>query len=106
MRTGGCSDVARQANGPGAYNMLDALVVGAPANSNTGIAGPGLSIDESRSHMSLWVALASPLLLGFDIRKPIQPEIHEILTNPEVLSVVRSATHNAQECSSPLGNGV
>ena len=52
-----------------------------------GIAGPGLSLDEARSHMSLWVALASPLLLGFDIRKPIDPAIKEILTNPEVLAV-------------------
>jgi hypothetical protein len=81
------NDVARQANGPGAYNMLDALVVGAPNNTHTGIAGPGLSINEATSHMSLWVVLASPLLLGFDIRKPIKPEIMQILTNPEVLAV-------------------
>ena len=67
------NDVARQANGPGSFNMLDALVVGAPPNNDTGIAGPGLSVDEARSHMSLWVALASPLLLGFGVLHQASP---------------------------------
>ena len=80
-------DAARQVQGPGRYNFLDALVVGAPNRSNTGTAGSGLSIDEARSHMGLWVALASPLILSVDVRNPIHPNVLAILTNPDVLAV-------------------
>ena len=52
-----------------------------------GTQGSGLTHDEARTHMGLWVVLASPLLLGFDIRKPIDPHTHETLTNPNVLAV-------------------
>ena len=62
-------------------------MVGAPNRTNTGTAGGGLSLDEARSHMGLWVALASPLILSIDVTNPISPEILGILTNPHVLSV-------------------
>jgi alpha-galactosidase len=43
--------------GPGGWNDPDMLQVG---NGN-------LTIDEQKSHFSLWAALKAPLLLGFDV---------------------------------------
>lgn len=82
------NDAQRLAQGPGAYNLLDALVVGAPNRTDgTGTDGTGLTTNEARSHMGLWVALSSPLILSIDVRQPIKPEILSILTNPAVLAV-------------------
>ena len=77
---------AVQAQGPGAYNFLDSLVVGKVPNNTTGVPGQGLTLEEARSHMSLWVAMASPLMLSLDLRT-ITPEVKEILTNEEILAV-------------------
>jgi alpha-galactosidase len=43
--------------GPGGWNDPDMLQVG----------NGRLTIDEQKSHFSLWAALKSPLLLGFDV---------------------------------------
>ena len=82
------NDAQRLAQGPGRYNLLDALMVGAPnRSSGTGTDGGGLTLDEARSHMGLWVALSSPLILSIDVRRPMNPGTLEILTNADVLSV-------------------
>jgi alpha-galactosidase len=62
--------------GPGHWNDPDMLEVG----------NPGLSLEESRAHFSLWCMLAAPLMAGNDLRT-MPPEIREILTNPEVIAV-------------------
>ncbi len=62
--------------GPGHWNDPDMLEVG---NGN-------LTYDENKAHFSLWCILAAPLMLGNDIRN-LSPEIHEILTNKEVIAV-------------------
>lgn len=62
--------------GPGHWNDPDMLEVG---NGN-------LTLDENKSHFSLWCILSAPLMLGNDIRD-LSPEIHEILTNKEVIAV-------------------
>jgi alpha-galactosidase len=62
--------------GPGHWNDPDMLEVG---NGN-------LTIEENRAHFSLWCILAAPLMLGNDIRNQ-SPEIHQILTNKEVIAV-------------------
>jgi len=62
--------------GPGHWNDPDMLEVG---NGN-------LTIEENRAHFSLWCILAAPLMLGNDIRD-LSPEIHQILTNKEVIAV-------------------
>ncbi len=62
--------------GPGHWNDPEMLEVG---NGN-------LTIDENKAHFSLWCILSAPLMLGNDIRK-LSPEIHEILTNREVIAV-------------------
>jgi hypothetical protein len=43
--------------GPGGWNDPDMLQVG---NGN-------LTVEEQKSHFSLWAALKAPLLLGFDV---------------------------------------
>lgn len=43
--------------GPGGWNDPDMLQVG----------NGQLTVDEQKSHFSLWAALKSPLLLGFDV---------------------------------------
>ena len=62
--------------GPGHWNDPDMLEVG----------NGDLTIEENRAHFSLWCILAAPLMLGNDIRN-LSPEIHQILTNKEVIAV-------------------
>lgn len=63
-------------SGPGHWNDPDMLQVGRP----------GLSIEESRAHFSLWAILAAPLIAGNDMRS-MSPEVASILLNKEVIAV-------------------
>jgi alpha-galactosidase len=45
---------------------------------------------EYRSHFSLWAILAAPLIAGNDLRN-MRPEIHDILTNKDVIAVDQDA---------------
>ena len=45
-----------------------------------------LTLDENRTHMSLWAILAAPLLAGNNLTK-LTPEITAILTNRDVLAI-------------------
>ncbi len=62
--------------GPGHWNDPDMLEVG----------NGKLTLEENRSHFSLWAMLAAPLMAGNDIAN-MKPEIREILTNKEVIAV-------------------
>jgi alpha-galactosidase len=62
--------------GPGHWNDPDMLEVG----------NGGMTDTEYRSHFSLWAILAAPLIAGNDLRN-MRPEIHDILTNKEVIAV-------------------
>jgi alpha-galactosidase len=62
--------------GPGHWNDPDMLEVG----------NGKLTLDENRTHMSLWALLASPLLAGNDLSK-MKPETAQILTNREVIAI-------------------
>ena len=62
--------------GPGHWNDPDMLEVG-----NGGMTG-----DEYRQHMSLWVILAAPLLAGNDLTT-MTPETIAMLTNREVIAI-------------------
>jgi alpha-galactosidase len=66
--------------GPGHWNDPDMLEVG----------NGGMTNAEYRSHFSLWAILAAPLLAGNDLRN-MTPEIHDILTNKEVIAVDQDA---------------
>ncbi len=62
--------------GPGHWNDPDMLEVG----------NGGMTTTEYRSHFSLWALLAAPLISGNDLRN-MPPEIHDILTNKEVIAI-------------------
>lgn len=70
---------------PGAFNDPDMLEVG---NGN-------LSLEENKSHFTLWAMMAAPLILGNDVRTFIKPDgtvdkdsnILKILTNKDVIAV-------------------
>ena len=62
--------------GPGHWNDPDMLEVG----------NGGMTTTEYRSHFSLWAILTAPLIAGNDLRN-MTPEIHDILTNKEVIAV-------------------
>ena len=66
--------------GPGHWNDPDMLEVG----------NGGMTTTEYRSHFSLWCLLAAPLMAGNDIRN-MTPEIHDILTNKELIAVDQDA---------------
>ncbi len=66
--------------GPGHWNDPDMLEVG----------NGGMTTTEYRSHFSLWALLAAPLIAGNDLRT-MTPEIHDILTAPEVIAVNQDA---------------
>ena len=46
----------------------------------------GLTDDEQRTHLGLWVLLGAPLLLGCDCQ-PLDPGEAALMANPEVLAV-------------------
>jgi len=62
--------------GPGHWNDPDMLEVG----------NGGMTDTEYRAHFSLWAILAAPLIAGNDLRE-MRPEIHDILTNKEVVAI-------------------
>ncbi len=62
--------------GPGHWNDPDMLEVG----------NGGMTEDEYRQHMSLWVILAAPLLAGNDLTT-MTPETVALLTNREVIAI-------------------
>ena len=62
--------------GPGHWNDPDMLEVG----------NGGMTDTEYRSHFSLWALLVAPLIAGNDLRD-MRPEIHDILTNKEVIAI-------------------
>jgi alpha-galactosidase len=66
--------------GPGHWNDPDMLEVG----------NGGMNDTEYRSHFTMWALLAAPLIAGNDLRS-MRPEIHDILTNKEVIAVNQDA---------------
>lgn len=61
--------------GPGHWNDMDMLEV-----------GRGFTEDEDRTHFAAWAMLASPLILGNDVRK-MSEATQRILTNKEVIAI-------------------
>jgi alpha-galactosidase len=65
---------------PGHWNDPDMLEVG----------NGKLTLDENRTHMTLWAMLAAPLIAGNNLTL-MTPEIKSILTNPEVVAIDQDA---------------
>ena len=81
-----------QNNARGCFNDMDMLVVGMHGEGNVALEG-GCSIDEYRTHFSLWALLASPLMIGCDIRK-MDEESRKILMNREVIAINQDPAAN------------
>jgi alpha-galactosidase len=64
------------AAGPGRWNDPDMLEVG----------NGGMTVEEYRSHFSMWAMMAAPLMTGNDLRS-MSAETKSILLNPEVIAV-------------------
>jgi len=69
----------RKVAGPGHWNDLDMMEV-----------GNGMTDAEDRSHFAMWSMLASPLMMGNDLRTATAETI-KTLTNKEVVSVNQDA---------------
>ena len=69
-------DILSAAQGPGAFNDPDMLIIG----------NYGLSLDQSRAQFALWAIMAAPLLMGNDLRN-LAPEFVEILQNREIIDI-------------------
>jgi len=69
---------------PDGWNDPDMLVVGMRNRGN--VAKEGCSDDEYRSHFALWCLLASPLMIGCDVRN-MDEATCEILLNRELIAV-------------------
>ncbi len=65
----------RKYSGPDGWNDFDMMEV-----------GNGMTVEEDRSHFSLWCMLATALIMGNDIRSA-SPETIEILTNEEAIAI-------------------
>jgi alpha-galactosidase len=75
--------------GPGHWNDPDMLVVGIDTSKTTVVShsgARGCTIEEYKSHMSLWCLMTAPLLAGNDIRN-MNKDIKEILLNREIIAV-------------------
>ncbi|WP_320052285.1 glycoside hydrolase family 27 protein [uncultured Acetobacteroides sp.] len=69
------SEPLRQYAAPGHWNDLDMLEV-----------GNGMPANEDRAHFTMWCMVASPLIMGHDLRNA-SAQTQEILTNKEVIAV-------------------
>ncbi|KAF4626352.1 hypothetical protein G7Y89_g11811 [Cudoniella acicularis] len=72
-------------SGPGHWNDYDMLIVGLNGNS-TQLEGTGCSNVEYRSHFTMWCMVASPLLIGADVRTLSAYDL-QTLTNKEVIAI-------------------
>ena len=69
------NDSLRQYAGPGYWNDPDMLEV-----------GNGMSESEDRAHFTMWCMMASPLILGNDLRN-MSEATRNILLNKEMIAI-------------------
>lgn len=79
LRTVNMRKDIRQYAGPDHWNDPDMMEV-----------GNGMTVQEDRSHFTLWCMLAAPLIMGNDLRS-MKKETQEILTNKEMIAVNQDA---------------
>lgn len=71
-------------NGQGCFNDMDMLIVGMGGKGNVAVGG--CTVEEYRTHFSIWAFFGSPLMIGCDIRDMSQ-ETRDILMNKEILAI-------------------
>lgn len=78
-------DSLQKYSGPGHWNDYDMLIVALNGGSDQ-LVGTGASNIEYRTHFSLWAMVASPLLIGADVRRMDNYSL-ETLTNKEIIAI-------------------
>jgi len=81
--------------GPGHWNDFDMLIVGLDGKSPQ-LVGAGASNVEYRAHFSLWAMMASPLLIGADVRH-LGADALETLANAEIIALDQDPAGKAAE---------
>ncbi|HAN21895.1 MAG: alpha-galactosidase [Clostridiales bacterium GWF2_36_10] len=71
-------------NGQGCFNDMDMLIVGMHGKGNVAI--DGCSVEEYRTHFSLWAFLNSPLMIGCDVRN-MSDSTKDILMNKDIIAI-------------------
>lgn len=92
--------------GPGAWNDPDMLTVGMFGKShsiNHGSYQYGCTLDEYRTHMSLWCIMVSPLLSGNDVRN-MPDSVMNILLNPEIIAINQDVLGKQAKVAATQGN--
>lgn len=73
--------------GPGGWNDPDMLVVGIGGKSlSIGYESEECTLEQYKSHFSLWCMMASPLLCGNDVRN-MNDSISQILLNADLIAI-------------------
>ncbi|MDR3692501.1 MAG: glycoside hydrolase family 27 protein [Fimbriimonas sp.] len=80
LKQGGLEDYA----GPNGWNDPDMLVVGMHGRGN--VADGGMTESEYKVHFMLWCMLASPLMIGCDVRS-MSDVTRQILLNPGLIAI-------------------
>lgn len=114
LAIGTFQDVCAYATEPGRYNDPDMMVLGYVGGGwNTPKHKTLLTPDEQYSHVSLWMLLSAPMLLGCDMAL-IDDFTLSLITNPEVIAVnqdilcapaVKKIVENGQIWYKPLSDG-
>ncbi len=77
--------------GVGCFNDMDMLIVGMHGKGHVGLKG--CTDDEYRLHFAAWCMLASPLMIGCDVRN-MDETTKKILTDPVLLSIAKDERGN------------
>ena len=84
--------VGREAAGPGGWNDPDMLEVG----------NGGLTLEEEKTHFSLWAISKAPLIIGCDLSK-VSAESLAILMNEEVIAINQDPGSEQAQCQQGCG---
>lgn len=69
---------------PGCFNDIDMLICGMYGKGN--VAFGGCNDEEYKMHFALWCMMASPLMIGCDVRN-MTKETHELLCNKALIEI-------------------
>merc|ERR1711924_430373 len=74
-------------SGPGMWNYADMLQICSYGKGNT--PGGGMTLSEYRAHYAVWAILASPLVIGSDLRTidKEHPDCLALLKNEDIIKV-------------------
>ncbi len=80
------------ANGQGCFNDMDMLIVGMNGKGNEYVKTVGCTLEEYRTHFSIWSTFGSPLIIGCDIRN-CSPEAKAILQDKDILAIDQDSAY-------------